>query len=248
MSFDRNGRPALPFFGGTGSRISRSWQQLRLSRDTPSAPSVNSRNRFALASAMFRNGMRRLNNRRGRFVRRVQSARPSIPRSIRSTPDSTVMRLNAPGGNFNANSAGQLVSVRSLDVSGFDFTQLQNIWDEWRLIAAEYQVNCLTSPGSYQLNLITLVYDPDDATAPLSSYSSAQSYRQRLDINQNNVTRIPKFRIRVKSLPNSTAWQSTGTSIYPGSVKMYGVNFTASTFVLGLNATYFVRFRTRRQE
>lgn len=247
MSFDRNGRPAPAYFGGTGSRISRSWQQLRTVRDSPFVPSVNSRNRFALASAMFRNGMRRLNNRRGRFVRRVQ-ARPSIPRAIRSTPDGTVMRLNAPGGNYNATSSGQLLAVRSLDVSGFDFTQLSNLWDEWRLVAAEYQVNCLSAPGSYQLNLITIVYDPDDAAAALSSYSSAQSYRQRLDINQNNVTRIPKFRIRIKALPNSTAWQSTGTSVYPGSIKMYGTNFTASSFVIGLNATFFVRFRTRRQE
>lgn len=211
---------------------------------------VNSRNRSRLASLQFSEGMRRLNARRQRTRRGFRgrsNARPTIPRSLYRARDTQIEKLTTTSGVYSANVSGVINNIETFSMTTApSWTPLAELFDEWKLIACEVTPIWINAQAGVNLTLAAC-YDPDDNSVALTNIASAVSYRSYKLFQVNSTAAVtPTFRVKIRNMPNSTTWETTGSTVFPGSIKFYGSGFISSAAVLNLIVIYTVIFRTRR--
>jgi hypothetical protein len=163
-----------------------------------------------------------------------------------------IIRILSLEGDLPTSSGGILQSIISLSPGAYsDWSAISPLYDEFRQLAAEITIFCAVPNVTNTIATsrpVVLVYDNDDNTAQINSYSNGMDYNHSKYFSAVwDNTMLPKIRVNCWSQGNpatGTLWSSTGLpNAFPRSFKLYANSLTASTTYLSYIVRMAVGFR-----
>jgi len=171
-----------------------------------------------------------------------------------SFSNQVVTRVCTEAGTFVSSASGYLQSIVALNVNTTSWSSWANLYplyDEVRVLGARITLTPALPPtGGAAMQPCVVVYDNDDNSNVLATYSNGLDYRQKKIFPISWTTPQPVtltctcYSVNAYG-PSATAWVTTNASVtaYPRSFKLYAGGLPDSAIVLNYLCELVVQVR-----
>jgi hypothetical protein len=195
----------------------------------------------------------------GKMKKSQQKRGPSATRIARPlviNANTVVRELVSLDYNLSTGASGRVTTAMPYtpSTSYSDYSQLQLMWDQFRVVSAVLTLSGVGYIGTGQHGMIVVCFDHDDTSyTAISSLTNALAYRKKYIVSSNQLDRVVRLRF---SYPPTTQgagdlWYDTSSggssgTVSPGCIKCFSTSMLGNTQYLTGFLTLTLDLRGRR--